>query len=169
MLSESSYLQGGRTVARKADGSNIFCDLPPIGHAMILQGGHVEHAVSPTDTTQERVSMVTSFRPVNPVTKDICVLTTVRTISDVPTLHRQWCQYRMNVLAQRAEAMAAKLKDLNFGEIENEMCKFVVQQGEFLADTWEEMIKPVASVRISTRDSFLSWKANHDGAPSVRF
>jgi hypothetical protein len=161
MLSESSYLQGGRTVVRRADGSNMFCDLPPIGHAMILQGGHIEHAVSPTDATQERVSMVTSFRPVNPLAKDICVLTTVRTVSDVPTLHKQWCQYRMRLLALRAEAMAAKLEERNSEGIQEEMGKFVMEQGEFLAHTWGEMVKPVTSVRTNTRATFLAWKANH--------
>ncbi|KAF8532191.1 hypothetical protein JB92DRAFT_3104298 [Gautieria morchelliformis] len=160
MLSESSHLQGGRTVVRRADGSEMFCDLPPIGHAMILQGGHIEHAVSPTDSTQERVSMVTSFRPINPLARDICELTTVRTVSDVPTLHKQWCQYRMKVLALRAEAMAAKLEDKNLEGIEEEMGKFVKEQGEFLAHTWGEMIKPVASVRTDTRATFLTWKAN---------
>lgn len=140
----------------------MFCDLPPIGHAMILQGGHIEHAVSPTDTTQERVSMVTSYRPANPLGRDICVLTTVRTISDVPTLHRQWCQYRLKVLAQRAEALAAKLEDKHFTRIEEEMQKFVVEQGEFLAKTWGEMIKPVPFVRTNTRDGFLTWKVDHE-------
>ncbi|KAF8575151.1 hypothetical protein K439DRAFT_1236653, partial [Ramaria rubella] len=140
MLSESSHLQGGRTVIRKADGSNMFCDLPPIGHAMILQGGYIEHAVSPTDTTQERISMVTSLRPANPLTKDISVLTTVRTMSDVPTLHRQWCQYRLKVLAQRAEVMARKLEGLDMPDsIEDEMRKFVAEQQEFLKHTLREM------------------------------
>lgn len=164
MLSESSYLQGGRTVVRKSNGSNLFCDLPPIGHAMILQGGHIVHAVSPTDKTQERVSMVTSLRPVDPLVKDISVLATVRTISDVPTLHRQWCEYRMRVLAKRAEAMAAKFMDPQLEGIEEEMKKFVDEQSEFLANTWGEMVKPVASVRTNTRDSFLNWKASQEAS-----
>ena len=162
MLSETLYLQGGRTVIRKADGSNMFCDLPPIGHAMILQGGHIEHAVSPTDTTQERVSMVTSYRPVNPLGQDICVLTNVRTISDVRTLHKQWCLYRLRVLVQRADALAAKLEDTNVAGIEEEMQKFVIEQGEFLASTWGEMVKPVPHIRTNTADSFLTWRANHE-------
>ncbi|GJJ08587.1 hypothetical protein Clacol_002806 [Clathrus columnatus] len=121
--------------------------LPPLGHAMVLQGGHIVHAVSPTDTTQERISMVTSYRPSNPLAKDTSVLKTVRTMSDVTTLHRQWCQYRLDVLSARAQLLKEQLASSEFkGNIEEEMGKFMLEHGEFLANTWGEMIKPVASV-----------------------
>ncbi|KAF8513187.1 hypothetical protein BU17DRAFT_95688 [Hysterangium stoloniferum] len=163
MLSESSHLQGGRTVLRRMDGSNEFCDLPPIGYAMVLQGGHIVHAVSPTDTTQERISMVTSYRPADAFTKDISVLKTVRTMSSVASLHRQWCQYRMKVVARRADAMAAKLSEPGYtGCVEEEMGKFVVDQSEYLANTWGEMVYPVASTRTNLRSTYLSWKAEQD-------
>ena len=38
MLSDSVHLKGGQTVLRKADGTNAFVPLPPIGHAVILHG-----------------------------------------------------------------------------------------------------------------------------------
>ncbi|KIJ28635.1 hypothetical protein M422DRAFT_189470 [Sphaerobolus stellatus SS14] len=160
MLCESSHLEGGRTVIEKSDGSQFFADLPPIGHAMVLQGGYILHAVSPTDKMQERISMVTSYRPSDPLKEDISVLRTVRTMSDVRELHRQWCQYRLKVLARRAEVLAAKLDDPAFdGRIEDEMAKFMIDQGEYMAHTWGEMIRPVASVKTNLRETYLAWKA----------
>lgn len=162
MLCESSHLEGGRTVIRKPDGTNYFCELPPLGHAMVLQGGHILHAVSPTDKTQERISMVTSYRPSNPLKRDISVLKTVRTMSDVATLHRQWCQYRLDVLSKRCQALREQLNNSESGaSIEAEIGKFMLEQGEFLAHTWGEMIKPVASVRTAQlAESYLAWKTS---------
>lgn len=159
MLCESSHLEGGRTVIRKPDGTNYFCELPPLGYAMVLQGGHILHAVSPTNKTQERISMVTSYRPSNPLKKDISILKTIRTMSDVSILHRQWCQYRLDVLSKRAQHLKDQLGDPEFkGSTEEEMGKFMLQQGEFLADTWGEMIKPVGSVKTtSLSESYFSW------------
>jgi hypothetical protein len=38
MLSDSSHIKGGQTVIRKADGTNAFVPLPPIGNAVVLHG-----------------------------------------------------------------------------------------------------------------------------------
>lgn len=160
MLTESAHLEGGRTVIQKSDGTNIYCPLPPIGYAMVLQGGYIRHAISPTDRTQERISMVTSYRPADVTLPDISVLRTIRTMSDVKELHRQWCHYRLRVLAARAEDLAGKLADPSFeGAFEDELSRFISEQGDYMTNTLGEMIRPVASVRTDLREKYMAWKA----------
>lgn len=106
--------------------------------------------------------MVTSYRPSNPLKKDVSVLKTVRTMSDVAALHRQWCQYRLDVLSKRCQALKEQLNNSESeASIEAEIGKFMLEQGEFLAHTWGEMIKPVSSVRTAQlAESYLAWKAS---------
>jgi hypothetical protein len=93
--------------------------------------------------------------------KDVCVLKTVRTVSDLPTLHKQWCQYRLRVLVQRAEALANRLDDGKLGRgVEEEMRQFVEEQGQFLGETMGEMLNPTDRVITDTRQTFLNWKAS---------
>ncbi|OHW89977.1 hypothetical protein CSPAE12_11429, partial [Colletotrichum incanum] len=59
----------------------------------------------------ERISMVTSFRPKNPLVRDETVLTGSRPISTKSSLYYQWSQYRLEVLEERLRDGAKKLRD----------------------------------------------------------
>ncbi|KZT32665.1 hypothetical protein SISSUDRAFT_993875 [Sistotremastrum suecicum HHB10207 ss-3] len=154
MLSETSTFKGGNTFIRKADGTNLVCPLPPIGHAMILQGGLLDHAVSPTSASQERLSMVTSYRPSDPLQTDSCRLNTVRTVSEVPVLHKQWLDYRLKLLAERATKFAQTSDSQHLVE---EMDRFIREQSNFLQESMKQMTDPVERVSTDTRGHFKNW------------
>jgi hypothetical protein len=158
MLSDSTQIKGGQTVIENADGSHTLVPLPGIGEAVVLHGGHLWHGVSPTDITQERMSMVTSFRPKDPFAEDTCVLRTVRHQSDVQALHQQWSQYRLRVMAARCLKMAEDLES-NPLDIESRMETFQKGLDHYLNHTVKEMTEPVDRVRTNTKQSFLDWKA----------
>lgn len=152
MLSETSTFKGGNTILRKGDGTSYICPLPPIGHAMILQGGQVTHAVSPTDSAQERISMVTSYRPTNPLVADRCFLKTVRTVSDTETLQKQWLDYRLRLLAERI------LKGTGSGQSVDSMSQFAKEQAAFLEESVRQIMDPVERIPTNTRGGYLDWR-----------
>ena len=112
--------------------------------------------------------MVTSYRPADPLKEDSSVLRTVRTQSDVPTLHREWSVYRLRVLAARAAMLADQLernKPKVEGIVESALEEFVREQTAYLSHTVSEMVDPVDRVRTDTRKSFLEWMARQDSTP----
>ena len=113
--------------------------------------------------------MVTSYRPADPLKEDSSVLRTVRTQSDVPTLHREWSVYRLRVLAARAAMLANELertKPKEEGVVEDKMKEFVQDQMAYMAHTVSEMVDPVERVRTDTRKTFLDWAARQEEVPS---
>lgn len=158
MISESSQIKGGQTVVRYADGSHHLIPMPKIGEAVVLHGGRLYHGVSPTDVTQERMTMITSYRPKDPLADDMSVLRSVRSQSDEQTLHQQWSQYRLEVMAARCLKMAEEVKKSPLN-IENRMQAFQRDLDKFLDKTVKEMTTPVNHVRTNTKQSFLDWRA----------
>jgi hypothetical protein len=155
MLSDMPTSSGGNTVVRRADGSNYICDLPPIGHAMVLQGGRLDHAVSPTTSPLERLTMVTSYRPCDPLAPDTCVLSTVRSVSDNNILLKQWVAYRMSILSQRA---------VNFATAPNptaeDVAKFTAEQTAFLNESLLQITCPTDRISTNTREHYLKWASS---------
>jgi hypothetical protein len=159
MISESSQIKGGQTVIKNADGTNTLIPMPRIGEAVVVHGGRLWHGVSPTDVTQERMSQITSYRPKDPFADDMSVLRTVRNQSDERTLHKEWSQYRLEVMAARCLKMAEALE--NPINIESRMEEFQAGLEKFLDVTVKEMTVPVERIRTNTKQSFLDWYAKH--------
>lgn len=93
---------------------------------------------------RERISMVTSFRPKNPLIRDEVVLTGVRSISTLPELYGQYTQYRLEVLEERIRAMEKSLREkersgrkFDIAETRN----FVTEQKQFLEAMLLELVE----------------------------
>lgn len=59
----------------------------------------------------ERVTIVTSFRPKNPLLIDESTNMNVRNKSHLPELYYQWTTYRLDVIAQRVQIAADALRE----------------------------------------------------------
>lgn len=154
MLSDLPASSGGNTIVRKSDGSHLICEVPRIGHAMVLQGGRLAHAVSPTATALERITMITSYRPSDPLLPDTCILSTVRVVSDSGELMKQWVAYRMKVLAQRAEKFANSVQP---EASISEMATFAAEQSAFLSESLRQMLCTHKRTATNAREHYLEW------------
>ena len=81
------------------------------GCAVVMQGRYITHQALRALGAQERITMVTSFRPKSPFLPDDSVLTTVRGISDLSELYYGFGQYRLEMLEARVKAQLKKLRD----------------------------------------------------------
>jgi len=145
-------------VVRKADGSHYTCALPGVGEAFVLQGGRLDHAISPTTSPLERLTMITSYRPCDPLAPDTCKLCGVRTVSDMKEVNRQWMQYRLRILTARAEYFSNKLKQIASVEA---MARFADAQMDFLNTTIREMVIPPERVPTNGRLHYIAWAESH--------
>lgn len=68
-----------------------------------MQGRYITHQALRALGAQERITLVTSLRPASPFLPDDSDLHTVRGISDVPELHYQYSQYRLEILQARIQ------------------------------------------------------------------
>ncbi|KAL0263045.1 hypothetical protein SLS55_002020 [Diplodia seriata] len=101
MLSDCTGMVGGETALRTATGEVMKVRGPAMGTAVVLQGRYIEHQALKAFGGRERITMVTSFRPKDPLVKDESVLTGVRGISDLSTIYSQYTEYRLQILEER--------------------------------------------------------------------
>ena len=158
MLSDCTNMQGGETALRTGDNSIMRVRGPgkvsqstfpsidrrdsniPQGCAVILQGRYIEHQALRAFGTCERITSVTSFRPKHHSFKDETVLSTVRGISDLAVLYRQFVEYRLDILEERVRS---KLREVRKGgnKFDTRAAKaFLNEQEEFLAHTNQQII-----------------------------
>lgn len=144
MLSDPVGMRGGETALRKGDDAILKVRAPGMGYAVMMQGGSINHAALPCLGDGERITFVTSFRPRDPALPDNSSLRTVRAISNLDELYRQWTAYRLDVLSQRA---ALKVRDMDAAkgsasaeEIRDSMRAWVREQVAYLQTTLEEML-----------------------------
>ncbi|KAJ5726963.1 hypothetical protein N7493_005990 [Penicillium malachiteum] len=149
MLSETEGMVGGETYIKKGDGTAKKVEGPQIGHAVMLQGGEVEHLAARAKGVKERISTITSYRSAVPTIYDSSYMTNVRPYANLNSLYTEWTQYRLR-----------KLKDeithyLNRVEEEPELVldgaaleKLVAEQTDYLQRTLRQMIAPKEHQRI---------------------
>lgn len=109
-----------------------------------MQGRYITHQALHALGAQERITMVTSFRPKSPHLRDDAVLTTVRGISDLSQLYYEFGHYRLEILEERIRAQARKLRtDHAAGKkTDTRMLKaFLKEQLEFLEHTNSEIVQ----------------------------
>lgn len=131
MLSDARYMEGGETELMKGDGTTVKVRAPQMvsfttvcrffdasvssnnsqGHAVLLQGRYILHTAAPVTNMPERITIVTSFRPKNPVLPDETTNANTRDKSHHSELYYQWTTYRLDVMAQRARLAAEALRE----------------------------------------------------------
>ncbi|KAJ5279350.1 hypothetical protein N7478_004722 [Penicillium angulare] len=109
MLSDTTSMIDGETEMAKGDGSTVKVRSPTMGGAVIMQGRHVSHIAIPAGNMPERITLVTSFRPRDPIIVDDSSLMNVRTKSLLPEIYYQWVSYRLRLLGERFKDEADKL------------------------------------------------------------
>lgn len=76
-----------------------------------MQGRYIEHQALRTLGGSERITMVTSFRPKSAFVRDDTVLTTVRSISNLPELYYQYAEYRFENMEERIRAHLKTIRE----------------------------------------------------------
>lgn len=107
MLSDARHMVGGETELQ----GGVKVKAPQMGCAAILQGRYITHTAAPAANMPERITIVTSFRPKNPLLLDETTNANVRNKSHLSELYYQWTTYRLDVLAQRAQIAAKELRE----------------------------------------------------------
>lgn len=144
MLSDCTDMVGGETALRTGDGTIMKVRGPQMGWSVILQGRYIEHQALRALGIGERMTMVTSFRPRDPMVRDDTVLTTVRGVSDLSQLYFQYSEYRMEMLQERIRLQLVKTRaNMHSGKIfDTALHKvFLQEQSDFLSDTNREIIQ----------------------------
>jgi len=141
MLSDPTGMKGGETALRKGDGSIFKVRGPQIGSAVMMQGGVINHVALKALGEGERITMVTSFRPKDPLAYDASNLGNVKKVSNHDQLFKQWTTYRAEVLAKRAQALADTVKEgeLSALEIRAAATKWAEEQINYINHTVNEM------------------------------
>ncbi|KIW99394.1 uncharacterized protein Z518_11382 [Rhinocladiella mackenziei CBS 650.93] len=145
MMSDASKMVGGETALRSGSGEILKVRGPQMGCAVVLQGRCISHQALAAAGGVERITMVTAFRPRNPLVPDSSVLTTIRPISESSELYFQWTEYRMEVLQERLRRMLKVLEEQHRANKPTDIKKikkFLQQQEEWIAGTNREIVEP---------------------------
>ncbi|KEF52514.1 uncharacterized protein A1O9_11356 [Exophiala aquamarina CBS 119918] len=146
MMSDASKMVGGETALRNGSGEIIKVRGPQMGSAVVLQGRCISHQALAAVGGGERITMITSFRPRDPMIRDTSVLTSIRPISEPSELYFQWSKYRLEVLQGRVRAMLHDLEETHHENRPTDIKKikqFLQQQEEWMAGTNAEMVVTV--------------------------
>ncbi|KAL9077314.1 MAG: hypothetical protein Q9157_003408 [Trypethelium eluteriae] len=144
MLSDCTNMVGGETALMTGRGDVIKVRGPQKGCAVILQGRYITHQALRALGAQERITMVTSFRPRSPYLPDDSVLTTVRPVSDLNELYTEFATYRLEMLEERIRKQLKILRDNQQANktLETTALKaFLSNQEEFIKRTNEELVE----------------------------
>ncbi|KAL4922002.1 hypothetical protein BDW62DRAFT_217849 [Aspergillus aurantiobrunneus] len=142
MLSDCTEMVGGETAIKMPTGEVKKVRGPDMGYAVVMQGRYLEHQALKALGGRERISMVTPFRPRDPLVRDEIILVGVRGISNLDELYPQYFEYRLEVLeermrlqrkAERARELARKPFDVD------EKRKWLEEQREFIDSMLTEM------------------------------
>ncbi|KAF4637115.1 hypothetical protein G7Y89_g957 [Cudoniella acicularis] len=111
MMSDTNGMVGGETALRTGTGEIKKVRGPQKGCAVVLQGRYIDHQALRAFGGQERITMVTSFRPRSPGLRDDTVLTTVRPISNLSDLYGQTIEYQLENAEARIRQMLKNVRD----------------------------------------------------------
>ncbi|RDL34622.1 Uncharacterized protein BP5553_07750 [Venustampulla echinocandica] len=111
MMSDTTGMIGGETALRTGTGEIKKVRGPQKGYAVVLQGRYIDHQALAAFGGQERITMVTSFRPRSPHVRDDTVLSTVRPISNLSDLYGQTIQYQLENAETRIRQMLKTVRD----------------------------------------------------------
>ncbi|KAK4897615.1 hypothetical protein LTR27_004761 [Elasticomyces elasticus] len=144
MLSDCTNMIGGETALKKADGGVLRVRGPGMGCAVVMQGRYITHQALRALGAQERITMVTSFRPKSPFLPDDSVLSTVRGISVLSDLYYEFGTYRLEMLQERIKAQLKSMKDDRAAGKKTDtkaLKAFLDEQESFVHRTNSEMVR----------------------------
>ncbi|CAG9952786.1 unnamed protein product [Clonostachys rosea f. rosea IK726] len=158
MLSDARHMTGGETELMKGDGTTLKVKAPQMGCAVLLQGRYISHTAAPVTNMPERVTVVTSFRPKNPLLLDETTNANIRNKSHLTELYYQWTTYRLDVLAQRCQLTAQALREKYLENVEKHdpegksgMCRVETVNVPDMEKWAEEMIKYIKETMYEMR------------------
>lgn len=158
MLSDCTNMIGGETALRTGDGEIMKVRGPQMGCSIVLQGRYIEHQALRALGSTERITMVTSFRPKDPMVRDDTVLTTVRPVSDLSELYYQFGEYRLVMLVERIGNQLSVLRGAKQAGIRTDVLalkKFLQEQQDFLHHTNNEIVEEQLVTKGEVDDSHL--------------
>lgn len=109
----------------------------------MLQGRYIEHQALKAIGGAERITMVTSFRPKDPLVKDDSILQTVRAVSNLSELYGGYCDYRLDMLTERVRIQQKadrQTKKLGRRFDTARMKSFLVEQRDFIEHMLKELV-----------------------------
>lgn len=140
MLSDPTGMVGGETALQKGDGEVLKVKgHEKVGSAVMMQGGLITHVALKAMGMNERITMITSFRPKDPCKWDGSNLRNVKYVSNHDKLFEEWTRYRVEVLEKRAEAFKKSLVGLKAKEIHAKAKQWADEQNAYLDTTVTEM------------------------------
>lgn len=173
MLSDCTNMIGGETALRTGTGDIMKVRGPMMvsthllrkislltsqGNAVVLQGRYIEHQALKVIGGTERITMVTSFRPKSAFVRDDTVLTTVRSISNLPELYSQYAEYRFEILEERIRAHLRDIRErkrARRGFHTASTKYFIAEQQNFLHSMLREIVDDDKVIKGFTDDSHL--------------
>ncbi|CZT03527.1 uncharacterized protein RCO7_06108 [Rhynchosporium graminicola] len=111
MMSDTTGMVGGETALRTGFGDIRKVRGPSKGCAVVLQGRYIDHQALSAFGGQERITMVTSFRPRSARIRDDTVLNTVRPISNLSDLYGQTIEYNLENAESRIRHMLKNVRE----------------------------------------------------------
>lgn len=112
-------------------------------NADTASGRYITHQALRALGAQERITMVTSFRPKDASYPDDAVLDNVRPISNLSELYYEFGEYRLAIVEERVRKKLAALRERKRSGktfATAEFKKFLEEQERFLGHTNEEMV-----------------------------
>ena len=113
------------------------------GNGVVLQGRYIEHQALKAMGGAERITMVTSFRPKDPLVKDDSVLQTVRAVSNLSELYGGYAEYRLEMLEERIrrqQKVDRERKKLGRRFDTARMKAFLIEQQAFIDHMLKELV-----------------------------
>ncbi|MEB3292887.1 MAG: hypothetical protein VKJ24_06990 [Synechococcales bacterium] len=152
MLSDPTQFEGGETVIRDNRGGIIELQFPGVGYAVIVQGRYVVHCARRAFNVKERIAMIPSYLPANPMVEDTTILDAAKGNSNLRELFQQWSLYRFERLSKRADGYAKRIADMSASGKFNkdevmQACDSLI---DYLEHTKEQLTWPDES-RVTTR------------------
>ncbi|KAJ5635145.1 uncharacterized protein N7484_008458 [Penicillium longicatenatum] len=188
MLSETDGMVGGETYIKKGNGEaqkvsaarsykrkavklkSKQVEGPQIGHAVMLQGGEVQHLAARAKGVKERISTITSYRSKLPNVYDSSYITNIRPYADLGSLYPEWTRYRLRKLRDEITHYLDKAGDESSSSYQREELQSIItQQIEYLHRTSRQMVSPEYQQQILNKygkaayyDVFRIWEAVQD-------
>ncbi|KAL2430493.1 hypothetical protein ABEF95_009051 [Exophiala dermatitidis] len=103
--------KGGETACLCGDGSIIKAPKPDVGYGVLLHGSVVLHKAVRAVGAEERITMVCSWWPADPLLHDNSKIANTRDVSFKPEMYYQWATYRLENIAARCLAKAKEYRE----------------------------------------------------------
>ena len=143
MMSDTTTMVGGETALRTGTGEVIKVHGPQMGSAVVLQGRYIKHQALAAFGADERITMVTSFRPRSAFVADDTTLSNVRPVSDLSELYHQFSEYRVEIIEERVRQQLKDIRDARRAKNKinlKSLKGWLTEQIEFLEHTRGELV-----------------------------